>query len=165
MGISPALAAESISQPLTFTSGTTFFGAEKTSDGDFTDIFTFDLASAAIGNGGVLSVALPTFGGLIRDIDFTSITISGAQGVLDFTPLLPNDLFENYLLLGANLLAGTQTLTILGTVSGGSGSYGAVFNLDQSAVPEPSAWGIMLAGLGAVGYTLRRKKRQPVQAV
>lgn len=57
-----------------------------------------------------------------------------------------------------SLLAGTYTLQIRGTVSGSSGgSYAGVLNIAQP-VPEPESYAMLLAGLGIMGFTARRRK-------
>jgi PEP-CTERM motif len=59
-----------------------------------------------------------------------------------------------------SLVAGDYTLQIRGTVSGLSGgSYGGVLNIAQP-VPEPETYGMLLAGIGLVGFAGRRKTRK-----
>ena len=36
--------------------------------------------------------------------------------------------------------------------------------LDIAAVPEPTTWGMLIAGFGAIGGTLRRRKPLPATA-
>jgi PEP-CTERM motif len=56
------------------------------------------------------------------------------------------------------LNAGTYTLQIRGTVAGSAGgSYAGVLNL-TAPVPEPETYGMLVAGLGLVGFTVRRRK-------
>ena len=57
------------------------------------------------------------------------------------------------------LAAGSYTLQIRGTVSGTSGgSYAGVLNL-ANPVPEPETYAMLLAGLGFIGFTARRKNK------
>lgn len=59
-----------------------------------------------------------------------------------------------------SLAAGTYTLQIKGTVSGlAGGSYGGVLNIAQP-VPEPETYGMLLAGLGLIGFAARRKSNK-----
>lgn len=54
--------------------------------------------------------------------------------------------------------AGTNELTLFGT---DTLLYGGIFAINGTitAVPEPEAYGMMLAGLGLVGWTARRRKQ------
>jgi hypothetical protein len=54
------------------------------------------------------------------------------------------------------LSAGAYTLRVIGYVNGVSGSYSG--NIAVSAVPEPEAIAMLLAGLGLVGVVARRRK-------
>lgn len=57
-----------------------------------------------------------------------------------------------------NLAPGTYTLEISGTVaSSGVGSYAGVLNI--SAIPEAGTFTLMLAGMAAVGFVLRGRRR------
>ena len=53
-----------------------------------------------------------------------------------------------------------NTITING-LSRGQGHYAgtAEFTPVAGAVPEPATWAMMLLGFGAVGFSIRRKRR------
>jgi hypothetical protein len=56
-----------------------------------------------------------------------------------------------------SLLAGSYTLQIKGTVAGLSGgSYAGVLNI-ASPVPEPESYAMLIAGLGVIGATAKRR--------
>jgi hypothetical protein len=55
-----------------------------------------------------------------------------------------------------------NTITVNG-VSRGNGSYGGQGTLVPRAVPEPATWAMMLLGFGAIGFSMRRRRR-PVLA-
>ncbi len=61
-------------------------------------------------------------------------------------------------LIGAiNLAPGSYVLEVRGNITGSSGgSYAGVLNL--APVPEPGAIGLMLAGLGMLGFMARRRR-------
>lgn len=52
-----------------------------------------------------------------------------------------------------NLGAGSYTITGLATLSPFSGGFGY---MSVTAVPEPTSWGMLLAGLGLIGVIARR---------
>ena len=58
----------------------------------------------------------------------------------------------NYSLVGFNNVASTRTVTLSSITSPVLG-----------AVPEPSAWALMLLGFGAVGFAMRRKDKQTLR--
>jgi hypothetical protein len=53
-----------------------------------------------------------------------------------------------------HLAPGTYYLSFVGNASA-SASYGGT--IDIAAIPEPAAWGMMIAGLAAVGVCMRRR--------
>jgi len=67
-------------------------------------------------------------------------------------------------------LTGTQTLAVgemFGVVVDDNTNYGGDstgLNFSISAVPEPAAWGLMLAGFGLVGLAVRRRRSSIVVA-
>ena len=120
--------------------------------GTFTDIFTFspDVSTSSI-------VAQVTAYNFTADtgISFTSVSLNGYS------------LFTSSVQTPAvALTAGTVTidgptqlvLTVTGNSVGG-GSYGGNINVKAvSAVPEPATYGMMLGGIGLIGFMARRRK-------
>lgn len=70
--------------------------------------------------------------------------------------------FDNTPLL-FNSSAGEFTFTIADlNVTGGS-AFAAVTANIQAAVPEPGTWAMMLLGFGAIGYSMRRRRKPLLQ--
>ncbi|KQQ47693.1 hypothetical protein ASF61_03440 [Duganella sp. Leaf126] len=118
-------------------------------EGNFSDVFTFTpvLTSPSMASGAFVNFKLFGFGDLnsvTATLNGKSFTASASQPYL-FT-LDP-------VMLGA----GPLTLTISGIVSSAGGSYGG--NLNVLAVPEPETYGMMLGGLGLLGFMARRRKK------
>jgi hypothetical protein len=148
-----APAAQS-AQTLVFdrTSGT--FGNANIGFGGFNDTFDIDLAQA----GKIALTISSTRTAALNDIDFFEVSLNGwnfttvASGLNEFRIL--NDL---------SLMAGRSTLIVRGR-SGGNGSYAGTINFSPSelsgapGVPEPATWAMMIGGMGAVGYALRRRR-------
>lgn len=96
-------------------------------------------------------------------------TANPAPGVLDFssptlTPLLQQIFFIGDGSLGAITVPTGATRLFLGTVDG-FGWYNNTGAIDVtvntlSAVPEPAAWTLMLAGFGGLGMAMRAHRRQ-----
>lgn len=142
--------------------GVTFdFGYTDSSSGNpFTEMLNFSNALA-----GVYSITLSTTAVTpSSDIDFFSsagcpgcgIFLSGGDivGMLQLGADVDNDdVNEDYRLDTGTLAAGNYTLTFVGS---GSGSFGGAVAF--SAVPEPSTWGMMLLGFGAIGFAMRRRR-------
>ena len=95
-------------------------------------------------------------------------TLSGSTTTFGRSPTGPVLTTE----FGANGLTGTENsatyifrtsavnFNTLGTfgIIDGSTLQGMTFQPIGAAVPEPASWALMLAGFGAVGFTLRRRK-------
>jgi hypothetical protein len=118
------------------------------------------------GGGGIDSQDFTTTGFNELAAGFTNLPINSLVGVFDNGAAGTNEIFE----IGAGgdwvVPAGATTL-YLATVDGyqWNNNIGA-FNvtLDESAVPEPAAWALMLVGLGSVGAGLRLNRRSAVVA-
>lgn len=90
-----------------------------------------------------------------NNIDFTSVLLNG----MSFT-LTPTGTFEFGTLANAALTAGfNNTLTVSGQNTGNSAFSGTLVFANVPAVPEPATWGMMLLGFGAIGASLRRRRR------
>ena len=61
-----------------------------------------------------------------------------------------------------SLAPGDYTLAVNGTATGG-GSFAGTVTILAAAVPEPATWAMMLLGFGAIGLSMR-KRRRPVLA-
>ncbi|GGY09096.1 FxDxF family PEP-CTERM protein [Pseudoduganella dura] len=122
------------------------FGTSHTI-GNFTDTFTFSYSGvSADATGFVRNVQNKK-----SNIDFYSATLNGvaldlANGAkysdIDFADLPVN---------------GTLTLVITGKATGDIASYAGTIDV-TSAVPEPTTYGMLLGGLGVVGFLARRRK-------
>jgi hypothetical protein len=68
----------------------------------------------------------------------------------------PNTSVSTVVLNSTALTAGTYTLQIKGTVTGtAGGSYAGILNVAE--VPEPETYGMLLIGLGLLGFVAHRK--------
>ena len=136
--------------PIDLSSGSAYFGNTPTA-GAFTDTLTFTVLSPMIFSGSLTSVVSGT-----QNVDFTSITITPGAS-LSFVRLL-GDPVEVWATPtgGFTLAGGAYTLTLIGTNSASSGSYGG--NVAVTAVPEPATYAMLFAGLGIVGFAARRRR-------
>ncbi len=130
----------------------------------FTDIYEITLAQS-----GLLGIGLTTTGVAGSDIDFTVVVLT--EGVVPYTVIGGltqtgfDPMSEQYAGL-FGLEAGTYRISLTASSPAGftGGSY--LGDLSFTSVPEPATWAMMLAGFGAVGYSLRRRKAYKlVQAV
>ena len=139
----------------------TFLGFEAID----TDSFTFTLSSGTLSNKGALNAAIsgPVAAGPLNftfsDV-FQGTAIGNGQNLGDFT---------SYAVLGSFLgsvftpftLNGAYDL-ILGFNDGmrvDSDYDDMVVGLKVSAIPEPESYALLLAGLGAVGFIARRRRK------
>ena len=103
------------------------------------DAKLFNVTASTCGGTGAACSAL-TLGSLIADAPANPAFVSA----LDFL----------------SLDAGTYAIEVSGLVSnlvaGQTASYAG--NLQVAAVPEPSEWALMIAGLGAMGWIAKRRK-------
>jgi len=121
--------------------------------GKFTDSFTFSVPTP-----GRISISMgSTYSGPLTNVNFrhNQVRING-------TPLtaVSTGVIELLEILHHPVAAGIQTLNVQGS-SQSLGSYSGTFTF---AVPEPATWALMILGMGAVGYAMRRQ-RQSVRTV
>ncbi len=128
------------------------FGNDGGLNSVFSDIFNFTLPT------GISSfVATSTFSdNQSNNIDFTSIRFNG----IDFVVGATGQTEVRFLNSTPVTLGGPQQLIVAGT-NGGGGSYSGVVSFTPvgGAIPEPSAWALMILGFGGAGAMLRRRAR------
>lgn len=122
------------------------FGVTHIELGSFTDTFNFSPSSGSF----IVDASLVTIGFTpAADVTFTSAAINGHAMTLTGAGI-----FE-YGFLTPTTIMGPLVLTVMGYVDtpGGMGPASASYSgtLNVSAVPEPSAWLLLLAGLAVVG--------------
>jgi hypothetical protein len=95
---------------------------------------------------------------VLTGADVTSITLynNASNTVAQFFQGLSNLDLTPANFSFSNLAAGSYSLLVNG-VSGRGGSYTVNLTTTATAVPEPEAYAMMLAGLGLVGFAARRK--------
>jgi hypothetical protein len=161
---SGAAFADDISQApeaLTLLDGSGFFGDSFAMDnmGDtFSDHFTFSVTDMPHDLDAIIS---SISGSASTGLDITGLSVYSEAGTLiaNGTSLMTgmNDVWT---LSTDNLALGNYYLQVSGTmVSDTSGSFGGAVML--APVPEPETYGMMLAGLGLVGWAARRRKAKP----
>ncbi|MFZ5521538.1 MAG: FxDxF family PEP-CTERM protein [Pseudomonadota bacterium] len=143
----PAAAASSASRNLTlFNPFNVGFSASQTFGGTVTDTFEFDLSGVvASGTYSSFTFSIPGFGAggfqplaiSFDGVDFVGQTFSG-----------PLQSYYAFALPPTLLNPGKHTLTVSGIYGASGGSYSGTIT---SAVPEPSTYAMLLAGLLAIG--------------
>lgn len=125
------------------------FGRSASYFAGFSQVYRFDVPVADYVDIFVKSIAAP-----LKDARITSVLWNGkaitqnSSGVLDLWSL--ND---------GSAKAGRNYLQVSGYWGKEGGSYSGQFAYGTAAsVPEPAAWGLMIAGFGMVGAAMRRRR-------
>jgi len=140
--------ANDVTNNISLSGGTTFFGVLHTDNASFTDIFNFDVSGLVLGN-----ASLVTIGAGTQNIDFISADLNGHP-----LTLTPNGFVETGSLVDTSLV-GPLVLTVKGK-SGAAGGQFASYSgtLNVTAVPEAETYVLMMVGLVGLGlHSLRRK--------
>lgn len=116
----------------------------------FTDVYSFSIPFDVPGNGSANAIKLTA-----ANVMFTAFTLAEASfgtivGIISGS--------EANLTFAGGATPGAYTLTVAGYKVSPlqSGSYAG--NVSINAVPEPETYAMLLAGLGLVGFTARRRK-------
>ena len=136
----------------------------STTGSNFSDLFTFTVGSGFDSAGSVTSSYLPST--KVKDLLITGFSLvhydpvtltigTSIAGINQTDPgAHPTD---NWSLSAFGLTSGTYAIKVDGKVVGnGGGAFGG--DLTVAAVPEPETYGMLLAGLGLVGFMARRRK-------
>ncbi len=119
----------------------------------FADQFTFTLALPGNVTASVTAASQTATTGL----NITGLGLYSDAGVLVGSGTGTSGLFDFWNLSAESLAAGSYYVQVSGTLaSTGTGAFGGSVALNP--VPEPETYGMMLAGLGVVGFLARRRK-------
>lgn len=119
--------------------------------GIFQDVYSFTLADPGALSGNAVAINFGGYNilGLTVTLQDSSFAVVGSNGT-------PSTGF-NF----GGLASGTYALNVLGYATGSQGGFyagGFVAETSPTVVPEPQAYALMLAGLGIVGFTVRRRR-------
>lgn len=120
----------------------------------FDDALTFSIPSDASGNGTINVVGLSD-----STFSFTKFTLW--EGSTDTTFSGATGSNTSSLNFSGGAAPGQYRLNVAGTRGGSVGSYAGNIVIRPavvSAIPEPETYAMLLAGLGLLGYSARRRK-------
>lgn len=121
------------------------------------DTFTFNIAGGpGVTNGQVSTVLLQG----AQNINFSAITL---DGLYSFVKMANDPGPETWALDPVTLANGEHSIVVMGTLFGVTGAYSGTLNVQ--AVPEPQTWAMMLLGFGAIGLSLRSRRRRGQSAL
>lgn len=93
----------------------------------------------------------------LTNLNFGSVTLNNGTTTFAFTSV--NGVFDSASRELIPLVAGASNLLTINGTTFGDASYSGTLSFGQTAaVPEPATWALMLMGLGAVGFSMRRRR-------
>jgi hypothetical protein len=136
-----------------------FFGdtfAANNNGNVFGDNFTFNVANSGWNLNAIISSISPTS---TTGLDITGLALYGANNTLVSTGKMVNSgAMDVWTLSSTSLAAGDYYIKVSGNlVSDAGASFGGAVML--APVPEPETYGMMLGGLGVLGFLARRRRK------
>ena len=147
--------ADTYSAALDLSAGNASFGRNDAL-ASFVDTYTFTLAGSSWLLAGTASSAASGS----QDLNFTSLLVKNSANatVATFAGNLGTPSNEFYSLASTLLVPDTYRLIVTGINSLTQASYDGTLAITAApAVPEPETYALMLAGLGAMGFLVRRR--------
>jgi hypothetical protein len=139
------------------------FSSVATGD-TFADTYTFSIATGFDSSASLTSTYLNTT--TVHDLSISSYTLSaydattGAYSTVYTGVSTTSGTTDTWSLVANDLTSGTYALTVTGTVVGNAGgTYAGDLAINVSPVPEPATYGMLMAGLGLMGFVARRKNK------
>jgi hypothetical protein len=140
---------------------------DNTVSGAFQDTFQFDITGLSVVAVSItnneINLGDSSYGGILGFSGFVDLP-AGADVPLTYSttpvPGPGGSTIHVQRLEGNGLLPlGTYTIVVTGTgITGSTASYGG--NVVATPVPEPETYAMMLAGLGAIGFLVARRRNR-----
>ena len=160
-------------QTINLTDGAGFFGdtfAANNQGSTFSDRFNFDVANmtgTGTGTTGTTGTGMNSLDAIISSISrsadtglaITGLSLYNSAGTLVSSgKMLDQGAVDVWTISGNNLASGNYYLQVTGNLVGNTGAaFGGAISM-AAPVPEPETYGMMLAGLGVLGFLARRRK-------
>lgn len=164
-------------QTINLTDGAGFFGdtfAANNQGSTFSDRFNFNVANMTGTGTGTSGTGTGTTGTGMNSLDaiissisrtadtglaITGLSLYNSAGTLVSSgKMLDQGTVDVWTISGNNLASGNYYLQVTGNLVGNTGAaFGGAISM-AAPVPEPETYGMMLAGLGVLGFLARRRK-------
>lgn len=154
--------------PINFTG---FIADTLTTPGNFSDTFTFTLPAPSIANGQVITI-FDIASAASQQVVFNTVTLTSGLDVYTFTKgtdIVGSTNVTRFSFLADNPVGTSFTVQVDGCAGLCDGSnqtgaiaasYSGTFNITR-VIPEPASFALVLAALGGIGITARRRKPAP----
>jgi len=151
-------------QTITLNAGAGFFGdtfAANNMGSTFSDKFNFNVAStgSTTSMSSIEAIISSISGSATTGLAITGLSLYNSTGtLLSSGTSLSSGAVDVWTITGSNLAAGNYYLQVSGNLVGTtSAAFGGALAM-AAPVPEPETYGMMLAGLGVLGFLARRRK-------